>query len=245
MQSIVHAFSKFFDSTDPFRPYTWRLAKTFVSKEPKAVIAAQSVILVEKDYMRKAQGLFIQQLLRQQPWVHEVAEVGFNVGHASWIFLSSRPDVKVTSFTLDEHGYVSLTSDLIDQLFPGRHELVPGNPRLTISEFAAADPLRRFDLIYFDANREFELALANIEDCRALATDQTIVIMDKLNPHKEWCHGPIRAWAQSQDDEIVEEDVLVENGFPVMGGATSEIGDSSKVWALGHYVNPVDREDST
>src|ERR1700691_1304940 len=95
MQSIVHAFSKFFDSTDPFRPYTWRLAKTFVSKEPKAVIAAQSVILVERDYMRKPQGLFIQQLLRQQPWVHEIAEIGFNAGHASWIFLCSRPDVKV------------------------------------------------------------------------------------------------------------------------------------------------------
>lgn len=242
MRSIFHAFTKFFDSTDPFRPYTWRLAWTYVSKTPRAVLAAQSVILVEKEYMRKTQGLFIHQLMRQQPWVKEVVVVGFHVGHASWIFLSSRPDVKVTSFTLDEHGYVPMTSDLIDSLFPGRHELVLGDPRMTIADFAATNPQRRFDLIYIDAEPEFEVDLADIKNCRLLATNQTIVIMDNLNPHKVWALGPIRAWGVSQQNGMVLEDVLVENGFPVMGVATSEIGESSKVWALGHYVNLGDQD---
>ena len=114
-------------------------------------------------YMLKSQAQFFHQMMLHEPWVRDVLEVGFNGGHSSWIFLSSRPDVKVTSFDLGEHGYVQMTKSIVDGLAPGRHELILGDSRDTIPEFVENNVGRQFDLIYIDGGHDFDVAQADIE----------------------------------------------------------------------------------
>jgi hypothetical protein len=241
--SLLRELAKFLDPSNPLQKFNRRLAWTFISHRPKLVIESRRLIPAREGYLRKSQALFFQQLLVRQPWIRDVAEVGFNVGHSSWIFLSSRHDVKVTSFDLGEHEYVSMTSDLVDSYFPERHELVLGDSRLTIPAFAKANPKRLFDLIYIDGGHDFDVAQADLRNCQLLAAARTIVIMDDLNPHSAWGVGPVRAWAECQEDGLVREDVLIEDGFPVVGGAINEIEVGDQVWALGHYVHPINQDD--
>jgi hypothetical protein len=176
--------------------------------------------------------------MSRQPWVREVAEVGFNGGHSSYLFLAARPDVRVTSFDLNEHDYIDLAKAAVDDLFPGRHELVTGDSISTVPAFADAHPGRRFDLIFIDGGHSFESARTDLDNLRRLASDRTIVAMDDLERHKGWGIGPVRAWLSAQQDGLISEDVLIDNGFPVIGTALDEIEEVGHVWALGHYLQP-------
>jgi hypothetical protein len=74
------------------------------------------------------------------------------------------------------------------------------------------------------------------------ASDQTIVIMDDLEPDKEWGVGPVSAWLAAQSEGLIHQDVLVGDGIPVLGavlGASlDEISGVNHRWALGHYLRP-------
>ena len=185
--------------------------------------------------MRKAQARYLEQLLVQKPWVRKVAEVGFNAGHSSYLFLKSRPDVEVTSFDLGDHDYTHLAKWIIDEHFPGRHSLVIGDSGVTVPAFAKSQPDHKFDLIFIDGGHDFDVAVADIDNCRLLATDQTIVIMDDLNPHDHWSAGPVRAWLDAQRDCLIAQDVLIENGVTVVNSVVRQ-EEASCMWALGHYL---------
>ena len=236
LQSIGRELRSFVDPFDPLQPFNRRLAWAFATQFPKAVAAAHSFIPTE-GHMLKSQARFFQRMMVQQPWVTNVAEVGFNGGHSSWIFLSSRPDVTVTSFDLGDHEYVTMSKSLIDRLFPGRHQLVIGDSRLTLPAFSESQPKRKFDLIYIDGGHDYEVARADLNHCRLLATNRSVVIIDDLIPHKSWGAGPARAWIDAQREGLIHEDVLIEDGFPVVGTFASEIEEKGQVWALGHYLD--------
>jgi predicted O-methyltransferase YrrM len=225
------------DPTDPLRPYNRRLTRAFVARERAAVVAATRLIPTE-GHLLKVQARFFRQLMLRQPWVRDVAEVGFNAGHSSYVFLASRADVRVTSFDLGEHQYIDLAKSVIDNAFPGRHDLVTGDSRLTVPAYAEAGSDGRFDLIYIDGGHDVEVARADIDNCRMLATDRTIVVMDDLERHNPWGTGPVRAWLDAQHDGVIRQDVLIDGGFPVIGTPLDELEEVGCVWALGHYLQP-------
>ncbi len=221
--------------TDPLRPFNWRLAWQFVTQEPRTVVSHGRLVPTE-GHLLKLQAHFLKRLLLGHPWVRNIAEVGFNGGHSSYVFLDSRPDVRVTSFDLGEHEYVNRAKSVIDNLFPGRHELVIGDSRVTVPAFAADRPDQHFDLIYIDGGHDLNVARADIENCRLFATDRTIVVMDDLEPDKEWGMGPVSAWLAAQSEGLIHQDVLVGDGIPVLGAGIEEIGGVVHRWALGHYL---------
>jgi predicted O-methyltransferase YrrM len=187
-------------------------------------------------HMRRTQARYFQQLLIRESWVRNVAEVGFNAGHSSYLFLNSRPDIQVTSFDLGEHEYTHLAKWMIDEHFPCRHELVIGDSRLTLPAFTTSQPDRNFDLIFIDGGHDLEVARADIDNCRSLATDQTIVIMDDLNFHDAWGKGPVSAWADAQQNRLIVQDVLLEDGLPAAVSIYDDPQGTGYRWALGHYL---------
>jgi predicted O-methyltransferase YrrM len=235
LRGIGRESGKLVDLDDPLRSYNRRLVWSFLTRTP-AQFRANAQLLPVEGHMKKAQAHYFQQLLVDKPWVRNIAEVGFNAGHSSYLFLNSRPDVQVTSFDLGEHAYIHLAKWIIDEHFPGRHELVIGDSRETVPAFTISHPDRRFDLIFIDGGHQLEVARADIENCRSLAIDRTIVIMDDLNANTAYGKGPVRAWADAQHDRLIVEDVLVEDGSPVLvldSGAPQKLGYR---WALGHYL---------
>jgi len=129
-----------------------------------------------------------------------------------------------------------MAKGLIDELFPGRHELIKGDSCVTVPAFADANPDRRFDLIYIDGCHDYEVAMADIENCRRLSAPGSIVLMDDLEPDHDWGVGPARAWREAQERHLIEENLIVEDGFPLTGLSLDDVDPRAVVWGIGRYV---------
>jgi predicted O-methyltransferase YrrM len=224
----------FVDPRDPLRRYNRQLARAFVTKRLHSVLEEGRLVPTE-GHLLKTQARFIAHLMQRYSWITHVAEIGFNAGHSSYLFLSSRPDVKVLSFDLGDHEYIDTVKDLIDQQFPGRHELIKGDSRQTVPEYAAANPGVVFDLFYIDGGHDYDVAKADIVNGASLCGPRTIVLMDDLEPAHDWGAGPARAWQDAIADGTVEQTLLVEAGFPLTGIRLDDVDPTSLVWALGRY----------
>lgn len=146
----------------------------------------------------------------------KILEIGFNAGHSSETFLSLSPDSRVTSFDIGEHQYCHISKDYIDKKFPGRHNLILGDSTETIPDFVKHRPNEKFDLIFIDGGHTYDVARSDIENCKALATESTLVIIDDTIYNPDWImgysEGPTRAWL-----DAVRDGVIIERGRMELG----------------------------
>ncbi len=140
-----------------------------------------------------------------------IMEIGFNGGHSSEIFLLNSKENTVTSFDLGYHRYVSIGKEYIDATYQGRHTLYLGNSKISIPTFIKNTKDDKFDLIFIDGGHEYDVAMSDLENCRHLAHENTIVIMDdtmyKEDWIKSWNIGPTKAWT-----EYLNNNMLIEIG---------------------------------
>lgn len=171
--------------------------------------------------------------LAQQPGVKRIAEIGFNAGMSSYAFLYANPDATVVSFDIGEYDYGPSAKDIIDEEFPGRHELILGDSTKTVPEYHAAHPEEKFDLIFIDGGHDYEIAKADIKNMRKLATKNTIVVTDDLTPWLAWGEGPYRAWTEAIEWGVIEQDEIVKDGEVI--DEIQPPGD--RIYARGRYNN--------
>jgi len=184
-------------------------------------------------FLRADQARYLHDLIARNPSVGTVLEIGFNAGHSSYVFLSARPDVRVVSFDLGEHGYVSRAKAFIDERFPGRHELVVGDSTVAVPDFAARNPAARFDLAFVDGGHEYPVAAADLRNCRPLMHPGGLVVMDDMLGWRSWGVGPVRAWNELCDAGLIAPVELVQDGQVV---AEIQRKPATAAWALGRYL---------
>lgn len=172
-------------------------------------------------FMRTTQAAFMKDLLISRPDVRRIAEIGFNAGHSSFLFLNSRQDTTVTSFDIGEHDYVGTAANYIGQKFPGRHKLVVGDSTETVPVFTR-ETNETFDLLFIDGGHDYQTAAADIENMRGLARRDNIVIVDDYAPHVSYGEGPTKAW-----DEAVKAGIIAQESIASGDGRT---------WAVGRYL---------
>ena len=135
-------------------------------------------------------------------------EIGFNGGHSAELFLSSNENVNVVSFDIGKWECVEAGKKFIDAQYPGRHELVLGDSVETVVRYTRENPGKTFDLIFIDGGHDYKTAKADLVHCRALAHQDTIVIMDdtmtELGQMQYWNIGPNIAWMEGQQEGFVE-----------------------------------------
>jgi hypothetical protein len=68
---------------------------------------------------------------------------------------------------------------------------------------------------------------------KALATKDTILIIDDLTPWKPWGRGPTRAWQEALQKGSATQSMLFQDGIIVTTAEPS--GLRSRVWAVGGY----------
>lgn len=171
--------------------------------------------------------------LAARPGVGLVCEIGFNAGFSSWAFLQASPSVRVCSFDLAHYVYSRPAKAHIDELFPGRHTLIPGDSRSTVPRFVAEHPGLQFDLLFIDGDHTLEGARADLENLRPLAAPGAMVVMDDITPWEPWGVGPTRAWLEAVEARYVAHRALFRDGVAV---ATIE-PPASRSWAVGQYVH--------
>jgi hypothetical protein len=193
-------------------------------------------LIIGEGYLSPEQAGFFRRLLAENPSITRILEVGFNAGHSSYAFLSARPDVTVVSFDLGEHAYVAKAKAFMDVKFPGRHALVLGDSRETIPRYSAEHQGTAFDLIFIDGGHEYDVAVADLLNCQAMAQPSGLVVMDDLRSWETWGIGPVRAWEEAKQQGMVEELQLVQDGEPVT--AIRPKRGTTAAWAVGRYLLP-------
>lgn len=142
--------------------------------------------------------------------INNVMEIGFNAGHSSELFLSSNKNINVVSFDLGYHYYVKTGKEFIDKTYPGRHELIKGDSLITVPEYSKKVN-KKFDIIFIDGGHTYEVVKGDLLNCKKLAHDKTIVIMDDTvnSDDNQWIFdynkGPNKVWKEAKDWNIVKE----------------------------------------
>jgi predicted O-methyltransferase YrrM len=138
-----------------------------------------------------------------------VLEIGFNAGHSADIFLQNNKDLKLLSFDLGTHPYVSTAKEYIDNTYPNRHTLILGDSQQTIPIYLESNKDKKFDVIFIDGGHDYEIARSDLENCFHLAHKDTIIALDDTMFTNEWKEfytiGPTRIWT-----EYLEQGKIVE-----------------------------------
>ncbi len=162
---------------------------------------------INEGYSRSCYNeVMILQLLCMNTNVKNILEIGFNAGHSADLFLNSNNQSKVLSFDIGEHDYVKVAKEYIDKTYPNRHTLVLGDSTRTIPTYTCEE---KYDLIFIDGGHSYEVARADLLNCKRFAHKDTIVIMDDTIYKKEWEReytiGPTRAWVEGIKNNMITE----------------------------------------
>ena len=155
----------------------------------------------------KGQVKFLRNIVNNKS-IKTVMEIGFNAGHSAELFLSSNKNINLVSFDIGCHKYVNLGKEFIDKTYPNRHTLIIGNSLSTVPEYFKKEN-KKFDLIFIDGGHSYNVAKGDILNCKNLAHDKTIVVIDDTinnnNLLKGWNIGPNRAWKEAKDSNMIKE----------------------------------------
>jgi len=164
-----------------------------------------------------------------------VGEIGFHTGFSSRAFLTNTDVEQIVSFDIGEYDYVSAAKEIIDEDFPGKHDLIIGDSKEIVPKYLEANPETKFDTIFIDGGHDFNTAWTDILNMKKFAHEDTDVIMDDLvnNPTKPWGIGVRKAWKKAIEEGVIEQQELWEDGV-----LAEEIGfcTADRAWARGRYI---------
>jgi predicted O-methyltransferase YrrM len=119
--------------------------------------------------------------LRRHPEIRKIAEVGFNAGHTSEMFLEYAKESKVVSFDINAHQYTNAGVEYISAQYKDRFSFVEGDSRIAVVDYFKAHPEEKFDLIYIDGCHLFGACLDDIFNFKRLAHKNSILWVDDVN----------------------------------------------------------------
>ncbi len=131
---------------------------------------------VAEGHVSHAQIEYLRSILKQHHYIHKVMEIGFNGGHSAVAMLDARPDVHVTSFDIVRHEYVESAKEFVDELFPGRHELVRGNSMETLPKHNA-----RYEFALVDGGHFGLVPESDLRNAIRLTGRGCLIVVDDYN----------------------------------------------------------------
>jgi predicted O-methyltransferase YrrM len=111
-----------------------------------------------------------------------ILEIGFNAGHSCLLFLLANPDSTIVLFDLCEHRYTKPCFNYLNQEFPGRLTLIPGDSTKSIPLYANHYPHKTFDMVHIDGGHTMEIANSDFFNILPLAS-RMIIWDDTDFPH--------------------------------------------------------------
>jgi mannosyltransferase OCH1-like enzyme len=108
-------------------------------------------------------------------YAYDIAEIGFNGGHSTFLYLISNPCSKIQLFDLGEHSYSQRCFDFLDKEFPNRLSIVWGDSTKTLPKFKGNI---KYDLIHIDGGHNRFIAESDFYNCKEFANYKSLVIID-------------------------------------------------------------------
>ena len=162
--------------------YTSAFDKACVGRQPpcgKREMGADLNQFLEDVYTVQLAALH----LRERP-LRAVCQTGLNTGISALAFLCGAPNEAIVhSWDLGAHEYVHVSSQLLNQYFPGRHRITLGDSTITLPAEVAKDPSSRVacDFVYVDGGHSRQIADSDIMNLRNLSITGTPVAVDNCN----------------------------------------------------------------
>ena len=164
--------------------------------------------------------------LAQQPWVHTICEIGFNMGHSAFQLLTgSSSTTKLYSFDVNKHPYTQPMAAFMNTTFPGRFSFISGDSTVTVP--VATHLEGKCDLLIVDGSHKFHVALKDLTNMRKLANrEHHLMILDDYPMHAntQISNWVSMAWLQGQ----------LEGTFQHVYGCTTKSQD--KGFSIAFYL---------
>jgi len=155
---------------------------------------------------KTTQPQFLKQVVLDNPEIMTIAEIGFNAGYSSELFLANS-SAKVYAFDLGRFKYSKDAKEYIDNKYPDRHVFIKGNSLKTVPKYAQEHPDLKFDLIFIDGGHTYRSAVNDIQNMKAFAHEDTLVIIDDLG-----MKGVKKAWEESIENNIITREEVIKSG---------------------------------
>ena len=144
----------------------------------------------------------------EDPTITNIMEIGFNCGHSAEIFLKGKPENSVFSFSIIRNN-LRYGKRYLDNKYPNRLQIVIGESQDTVPLFSERHPHVKFGLIFIDGAHWEPIPKLDLENCRKLAHENTIILFDDTCYSKElkryWNEYPTKVWTEAiEKNEIVE-----------------------------------------
>ena len=162
-------------------------------------------------YISVAQGRYLYRLLRKNPRIRTVMQVGFNAGHSACWMLAARPSITVVSFDLGRRDYVKLGHDYLEETYPGRHTLVVGDSADGLPIYREQFPDQLADLFFLDGGHEGDIVQTDFDNARAMSATGWVV-MDDMVGWQDWGAEPVRVWRKAVAEGTLTQLALVQDG---------------------------------
>tara|TARA_B100001063_G_scaffold247059_1_gene289830 strand:- start:1961 stop:2596 length:636 start_codon:yes stop_codon:yes gene_type:complete len=144
----------------------------------------------------------------KQPGITNIMEIGFNCGHSAEVFLKAKPENQLHSFSIIRNN-LRYGKRYLDYNYPDRLNIVIGESEWSIPNFIKKNPNKKFDLIFIDGAHWEPIPKVDLENCRKMAHENTIVLFDDTcyseQLRKYWNEYPTKVWTEAlEKNEIVE-----------------------------------------
>jgi hypothetical protein len=165
-----------------------------------------------------------------------VCQTGLNTGFSALAFLcATTENVKVVSFDLGNHEYAHEASRLLSKLFPGRHNSIYGDSKITLKGAISKKSLA-CDFVFIDGGHTKDVAWADIINFRELSSAGTVIVMENcnswnLNNGAGGIGAVNKAYLQAIEMKYIDHERQVSTGMCLNGGS----GDCREL-CIGRYV---------
>ena len=137
--------------------------------------------------------------------IKSVLEIGFNAGHSAELFLSK--GVSLTSVDIGTHETVKLGEKFLNEKYNNKLNLLIGNSKEVLPTLND-----KYDLIFIDGGHYRDIIQSDLDNCKKLSHNDTLVIVDDViqddKLHESWTRDPTAVW-----NEFIDRGEIQQLGF--------------------------------
>ncbi len=133
-----------------------------------------------------------------------ISTSGFNAGHSAFLWLNSKPDVRVFSFDLGQHSYTRPAALVLQKMFPGRLNVTFGDSTKTLPDFTKKHPDVACDIVVIDGGHFGDVPLQDFQNFKSMTKHKHLILLNDWPGTRSFSKSAGRMWNQMTSIKAAE-----------------------------------------